>query len=868
MKYELFQYEAGLPRLSVPSLESSLNQVLRGIKPLVSAEEFINLTEEAAELSENNTVALAQKHLEAAASNEKVTCYLNAVNGESYPGIYGDLRGDTLPRNPFLVLEEDPYAKTINPPNQAQRCASLINSSLKFIVSLRNGTLKPDTTPKSSTPLTMNCYMNLFGTTRVPDMLLESRHISIKKYNNWNESRHVVFLTNNQYYSLELLTPCEDVSKNPKHKMWFKDSELAQIIENIIDTSAKVDNITAVKNGIGAITTQTYSHWRSARFELLRTNKEAIEAIDNALFVVVLDTTCSPTSDQEKVQVISHGTSMLHMGTNIQIGSCTSRWYDKLQLIVTANSTAGVVWESSSMDSTAILRFISDIYTDLILKLAKNINGAENTLFDETIQFVSGKESDLKPSYQKIEFNLSPELKNMIHLSETRLADLLNQHEYKNLTMKVDNHLISKFSILPDSFLQICFQVANYALYGRIANTMEPIMTRKFMDARTDLVIVQDEDVANLAKLFITSADHNKKWEIFKSCCKNHTEKYHDVMKGNGCERHLSALIQTLRDPQAVMNLNTLNAEVSGLPPLPSVEQTSKEHIPFFSNDLIERLVQPELLISNCGNPALRLFGIAPAVDQGFGIGYIIHKDKVVVTVSSKFRQTERFLNTFQSVVKEIQSMVRSESSFLMDVADSGARKQELQKLRIQKELKNINKELTVTRHPIEIEADIRQREALENGNLESAVGSRKLSSGSDSSGDGNKEDEYNYLGGYGYFDEGEVDGRNYNLSRQDSYLNSRTSSQLTSRTGSAHQSHTDLAGMLSLNQLPMSTLGQPDLRFRASMNDRIRDQLSPVSGGLNSSLEDIIRHREWPYHEHYRRKKNEIGRELAIPRL
>ena len=38
-----------------------------------------------------------------------------------------------------------------------------------------------------------------------------------------------------------------------------------------------------------------------------------------------------------------------------------------------------------TMDSTAILRFISDIYTDSVLKMAKNINGSEYTLFDLTL---------------------------------------------------------------------------------------------------------------------------------------------------------------------------------------------------------------------------------------------------------------------------------------------------------------------------------------------------------------------------------------------------------------------------------------------------------------------------------------------------
>lgn len=870
MKYLLFENEASLPRLPVPTLQATLNLILEGIKPLVSAEEYIDFANEATEILSNDTVALIQNHLLAAAANDSVPCYLNAVNGESYPGIYGDLRGDTLPRNPFLVLEEDPYAKTINPPNQAQRCASLINSSLKFVVSLRNGTLKPDITPGSSTPLTMNCYMNLFGTTRVPGSLQHNQSVSIKKYNSWNESRHVVFVSNNQYFSLEVLTPCEDVSQQPKHKIWFKDAELAPIIEHIIETSAQVDNVTAVKNGIGAITTQTYNHWKSARLELLNTNEQAIETIDNALFVVVLDTTCSPVTDQEKVQVISHGTNMLHKGTNIQVGSCTSRWYDKLQLIVTGNATAGVVWESSSMDSTAILRFISDIYTDLILKLAKNINGAENTLFDESVQFVSGKESDLKPMFQQIEFNLSGELKHLIHLSETRLADLLNQHEYKNITIKLDSHALSKIGVLPDSFLQIGFQIANYALYGRIANTMEPITTRKFKDARTDLVVVQNEEIATLAKLFITSADNNKKWELFKACCQEHTAKYRGVMKGCGCERHFSALLQVLSDPQAASRLNALNAGVSGLAPLPSREEMSKEHVPFFSNELIERLVQPEFLISNCGNPALRLFGIAPAVDQGFGIGYIIHKDKVVITASSKFRQTERLINTFHSVVRELQSMARTESTLALNIADSGARKNELMRLRVRKELKNINKELTLTRHPIDIESGfksgefkLRARSPLEEGRSRN---SSSASSGSSS--DENREDEYHYLGGYGYFDEGEVDSRNYQLSRNESHLSSHPHSHMTSRTGSTHHSLTDLPGMLNQQVTQGGTLGQADLKQRISMNDRIRDKLSPANGALTSSLDEIIRHREWPYQEHFRRKKNEIGREVALPRL
>lgn len=843
----------------MPTLAQSTNQILAALKPLLSAEEYSEVLNEATQLINNRTVLLIQKHLEAASKNPAVTCYLNAVNGESYPGIYGDLKGDILPRNPFLVLEEDPYAQTINPPNQAQRTASLVNSTLKFIVSLRNGTLKPDMTPKLGSPLTMKCYMNLFGTTRVPDELQEYHHITIAKYKHFNDSRHVLFICNNQYYTLEVLTPCEDVNKNPKHQIWFNDAELAPIVQEIINQSSQVDQITAVNNGIGAITTQTYGYWKSARVELKKTNSKYLEAVDNALFVVVLDTSSAPKTDQEKTQVISHGTSRLYEGTNIQVGSCTSRWYDKLQMVVTSNAVAGVVWESSLMDSTAILRFISDIYTDSILKLARNINGAENTLFDENVQFVSGKDSDLKPDSRELRFTMTPELQHLIHLSETRLADLLNQHEYKSLTMKLDTHLLSKSGLLPDSFLQIGFQAAHYALYGRVANTLEPITTRKFRDARTELVAVQNDLINNLAKLFITSADNTKKWTSFKACAAQHTKQYRDAMLGQGFERHIGALLQVLKKPSAVDSLNLINKNIQGLEPIPPVEVMANEYIPFLSNESIERLTGAELLISNCGNPALHLFGISPAIEQGFGIGYIIHKDKVVVTVSSKFRQTERFLSTFRSVMKEVKNILRGEADLLEEMADSETRKYELKRLRIEKELKNVNKELYLTRHPIDLRLDSTALFKLPES-PKREIPPVPHESGSNS--DDNKDDEFNYLGGYGYFDVGEVDIRRDEITRDESFLSSNTSS-MTSKTGSRVHSSGNLYGMGKLQGFLLPQ--QPDLKQKMSLNDQIRDRLQPDV--LSPSLDEVITQHEWPQQtpQQQSKKKNQIGREVTM---
>lgn len=853
---KFLQHEKDLPKLPVPTLNASVQQVLTAMKPLVTEEEYGELFDESSQFVSSEAVRLAQAHLEAAAANDNVTCYLNAINGETYSGVYGDLRGDILPRNPYLVLEEDPYAQTINPPNQAQRTASLVNSSLKFIVSMRNGTLQRDTTPKLGTGLTMNCYRNLFGTTRVPDLNTDSYHlVTIEKYNTINDSRHIVFICNNQFYTLEVLTPCIDESATSKHEIWFNDAELASIVQSILDEATAVDSVSSVNNGIGSITTQTYSMWKTARAELQRSNSAPLRAINNSLFIVALDHTIAPVTEQEKTIAISHGTSILAKGTNIQVGSCASRWYDKLQLVVTSNAVAGVVWESSAMDSTAILRFISDIYTDLILKLARNINGAENTLFDTNIKFASGRDVDLKPAAKLLEFNKTPELMNLVHLSETRLTDLLNQHEYKTLTMKLDSHLLAKLNLSVDSFLQIGFQIAYYALYGRIANSIEPITTRKFRDARTELIAVQNELIAGLVKLFITSSEDAPKWDAFKHCCAIHKLLYRDAMAGKGFERHLGALTSIFNKPSVCENLNKLNKD-TGLPPL-NPEELCSARVPLLSSYLLEKLNGAELLISNCGNPALRLFGIPPAIDQGFGIGYIIHKDRVVVTMCSKHRQTQRYIDTFKSVIYGMKQILRNEADVLMEAADTESRKYELKKLRIEKELKNVNKGSSGTRHPIDI--------SLRNTPLSNSA--TNIARSESKAGEENTEDaNYSYLGGYGFFDVEEVDHRREELSQAEYYMNSylHLPSNLGSLANSKANSKSNSRHHSSVNLLAMAKGLLSDLKQRLSLGERIRDKMSPSlnssSASLNEDFQDMVVMPE----TRLDKAKSEIGREIG----
>jgi len=98
--------------------------------------------------------------------------------------------------------------------------------------------------------------------------------------------------------------------------------------------------------------------------------------------------------------------------------------------------------------------------------------------------------------------------------------------------------------------------------------------------------------------------------------------------------------------------------------------------MPKIFNDAGWALLNTSILsTSNCGNPALRLFGFGPVAADGYGIGYIIKEDGISVYVSplvlkkdfslsyyrcasSKHLQTFRWLDTLEGYLLDIQRLI------------------------------------------------------------------------------------------------------------------------------------------------------------------------------------------------------------------
>lgn len=598
--------------------------------------------------------------------------------------------------NPFFLLEDDP---TPARNNQVTRAASLVVSALEFVRAVRKEELPPDTI--KGTPLDMYQYSRLFGTARVPT----EAGCQIEQD---PESKHVVVMCHGQFYWFDVLDDNSDIIMTEK--------DVAINLQTIIDDAAQTPIQDAAKGALGVLSTENRKVWSGLRDVLTRyegsNNADCLGIVDSALFIICLDYT-EPTTASALCQNMLCGTSEIEKG--VQIGTCTNRWYDKLQIIVCKNGSAGINFEHTGVDGHTVLRFASDVYTDTILRFARTINGQAPTLWASTSPDPSKRDldsfGDVNTTPHKLEWDMAPELKIAVRFAETRLADLIEQNEFQCLDFEAyGKNFITSMGFSPDAFVQMAFQAAYYGLYGRVECTYEPAMTKMYLHGRTEAVRTVSPESVNFVQTFWADNPAEQKVEALKRACQKHVNNTKECAKGQGCDRHLYALFclwQRLQDESAghrgsggsttegssgytspisdqarsptrehsnpVVSVESDGNNGSGSGSFSSQspmvtrargDSTNSRSSPtplplIFADAGWDKLNNTILSTSNCGNPSLRQFGFGPVSGDGFGVGYIIKDERIAICCSSKHRQTKRFVNTLEAYLLEIRRVLR-----------------------------------------------------------------------------------------------------------------------------------------------------------------------------------------------------------------
>lgn len=651
-----FQYQDQLQKLPIPDLEETCTNYLSVLRPLQTEKEYEKTVEAVSKFLKDGTGKYLDSELRK--YSETRNSYIEQFWYDAYLNYDSPV---VLNLNPFFLLEDDPFhneATCVNP--QVKRATTLTISSLKFIRALKNETLPVDF-QRNGKPLCMYQYSKLFGASRIPS---EDGCVMQLDPN----SNHIIVMSKSQFYWFDVL----DLDNN----LIMLEQDLIVNYTSIIQDSLKTPRNEVAKSSFGVLTTENRRVWAKIRSSSTivdnANNSEILLIIDSALFVICLDDiVLNDLSDLSKNMLC--GLSILDKG--VQVGTCTNRWYDKLQIIVTQNGKAGINFEHTGVDGHTVLRYVSDIYTDSILSFAQTINSNAPTLWSNANPGSSDARGDLVTIPRKLEWDLTPDLSLALRFGETRLSDLINQNEFKHLEFKsYGSSTIKKMKYSPDAFVQMAFQATYYALYGKVECTYEPAMTKNFFHGRTEAIrTVSQESNLFVRKFFDSGIDNRDKLKYLSEACVKHSEQTKRCSQGKGVDRHLYALFCIWKryvaesdasfgstgmanDDTIVMNeISSSDSDHTVGGNNQQNLKTELNHLPeLFADAGWDKLNNTIISSSNCGNPSLRLFGFGPVSANGFGIGYIIKDDSISICASSKHRQTSRFLVTLESYFNEI----------------------------------------------------------------------------------------------------------------------------------------------------------------------------------------------------------------------
>ncbi|GAB1313220.1 carnitine O-acetyltransferase yat1 [Madurella fahalii] len=801
-----YAHQDHLPKLPIPDLERTCERYLTALRPLQSPREHAETRHAVQEFLRGEGPELNEKLKKYA---EGRTSYIEQFWYDSYLNFDNPV---VLNLNPFFLLEDDP---TPARNNQVTRAASLAVSALEFVRAVRKEELPPDTV--RGTPLCMYQYSRLFGTARVPT----DAGCQIEQD---PDSKHIIVMCHGQFYWFDVLDDNSDLIMTEK--------DIAVNLQTIIDDAAQTPIQEAAKGALGVLSTENRKVWSGLRDVLMRepgsNNADCLSIVDTALFVICLDYT-EPATAAALCQNMLCGTSEIEKG--VQIGTCTNRWYDKLQIIVCKNGSAGINFEHTGVDGHTVLRFASDVYTDTILRFARTINGKAPTLWASTSPDPSKRDpesfGDVNTTPHKLEWDMIPELRIAVRFAETRLADLIEQNEFQCLDFGAyGKNFITSMGFSPDAFVQMAFQAAYYGLYGRVECTYEPAMTKMFLHGRTDAIRTVSEESVNFVQTFWADNPAEQKIEALRKACERHVSTTRDCAKAQGCDRHLYALFclwQRTVDEEMGYGMSTATSSngysspvdamsdrggavspVVGSPEEPSAylmdgerrrspppittrergdSTTSRSsrgsrgldsthgngnghHLPLiFADPGWDKLNTTILSTSNCGNPSLRQFGFGPVSGDGFGIGYIIKDDRISICVSSRHRQTRRFVDTLESYLLEIRRILRITAGNRPTIAVKQTRAREIDSIRVagagKSGVNGVNgvgggASKSVTKSKLRgrlitggLDGVGRQKSGL---SMNGERGSVSVSSPTDESLAMSEDDE---LGGYGFFDAG-----------------------------------------------------------------------------------------------------------------
>ncbi|CAH0486877.1 unnamed protein product [Peronospora farinosa] len=500
-----YSFQDALPRLPLPSLKDTVKRYLKSVHPLLTSKEYEEVEHMANEFVHKEGPKFQfYLYLKSWWSSNYVTdwwekyVYLKGRSSLMINSNYYALPGANL----NFTLTTKPLALA----------ATLVHEFLLFKQDLDREHLAPQLI-RGIVPLCMSQYQRIFSCTRIPGREIDT----IKLYH--HKSKHIAVFCHGRVFKMPLF------EKGQYGKLLSK-FEIQRQFEWIETMALSMDASTKAEENLAALTAAGRIEWAENREQFLSSgiNKRSLEAIESAVFVVVLQNEMAE--------------DWTLMGKDLIHGSGGNRWFDKsFNLVIYKNSVAGINAEHAWADAPVMAHAWEQVYTKQCYTMPYDKNGDTRVL--------SEKERASKlPPCRLLQWNFSSGLDQAVLKSLEDAGKAISDFDLKVIShTEYGKGLIKKFRVSPDAFIQMALQLAYYRNSGTITQTYESSMTRLYRNGRTETV----RPVTNESKAFVLGMVDSKlsdgeKLKLLQRACDVHQDNYRNAMSGKGIDRHLFTL--------------------------------------------------------------------------------------------------------------------------------------------------------------------------------------------------------------------------------------------------------------------------------------------------------------------------------------
>ncbi|KAJ1746499.1 hypothetical protein LPJ79_005841 [Coemansia sp. RSA 1821] len=614
-----------LPRLPIPSVSQTISRYLESIEPLLDDKEALAESKQKAQ-NFARVAGRLQKRLESYAKFQKGSwlekwwlelAYLTwreglCINSNYWLTVANDPRayGVAMPPKPLQPVDAQYSMGRVWDSNeysefQVRRAVRFIQHTLDFKEMVDLGQLPIDRTRAG--PLCMNQYQLIFGMTRIPRMGCDELRQDATSKN----SRFIILILQDQIYRV-------DVYDSVGHRKPNGDLE-AEVHAIIADIAMRIDQ-NELDPAVTVLTSGHRDRWSAAyqRLEQQPANYATLNAIQEALFAVSLDTTCSDPFESVNAHQLNtkcHGTQPGH-----------NRWYDKCaSYVVDRNGAVGYVGEHSPCDA-----LIPALMVEYVSKVVSKEPLERGLLMPETPHY--------KTCFRRLRFtDVDSSVMNMIRDAETEVTTTANNSLSRQIRADFGSDWIKKTAnIGPDAFAQMALQLTYYRIHGSFAPVYETASTRQFLHGRTETVRSFTREAADFMLAMCDSTTTNAdRYCKLATASKKHQTMLKEGSSGQGIDRHILGL------RMAYHRLNPLPGEGP-------ISDSEKQAInDFFNDPALARSTTFQLSTSGLF-PSYYLthtgFGcVAP--ERAYGINYIIEANRIKFGLEGKTKEAGKGTN-------------------------------------------------------------------------------------------------------------------------------------------------------------------------------------------------------------------------------